>query len=292
MRYLSEHEQLVRGTSEFPVAFYHVTKEHIRYEMPFHWHMECELIVISKGCFRLSVGNAALLLSAGDAAFVPSGMIHGGTPKDCEYQCVVFDYDKLFQEKRVCRELYRKWQFLIVQQFSHFSAQSPEASLAAKLCEILSAPKQGYEFKVIGMLWELLGWLIEKARNFHPENAADHRRRELLKRVLWRIRVDYDKDLTLDDLARESGLAPRYFCRIFREATGRTPIDYLNFYRVECAAELLCGTDNEILDIAFSCGFHDAAYFSRVFRQYKQMSPREYRQRHHREADIRNSENP
>ena len=31
-----------------------------------------------------------------------------------------------------------------------------------------------------------------------------------------------------------------HFCRVFHSITGRSPIDYLNYYRVECAAELLC----------------------------------------------------
>ncbi|MCD7752440.1 MAG: AraC family transcriptional regulator [Lachnospiraceae bacterium] len=260
--------------------------------MPFHWHLECELIVVNKGSFRLLVGNASFLMSAGEAAFIPSGMIHGGTPKDCEYQCVVFDYDRLFQGRQVCQELYRKWQFLITRQFRNFAAKSMEAILAGRICDTLYRTRQGYEFRVIGLLWELLGCMVETADTFETETASDHRKREELKKVLWRIRVDYDKDLSLEDLSRESGLAPRYFCRIFKEATGRTPIDYLNFYRVECAAELLCSTKKEILDIAFSCGFHDAAYFSRVFRRYKLTSPREYRLSHAKEDKIQNSGNP
>ena len=62
---------------------------------------------------------------------------------------------------------------------------------------------------------------------------------------------------------------PRYFCRVFRQLTGRTPIDYLNYYRIECAAELLCAEEDSVTDIALSCGFGDPGYFARLFRRHK-----------------------
>ena len=83
--------------------------------------------------------------------------------------------------------------------------------------------------------------------------------------------------LTLDELAAEAGLAPKYLCRVFRQVTGRTPIDYLNYYRIECAAELLCTTTDSITDVALSCGFNDPSYFSRMFRRQKRVSAHVYR---------------
>ena len=77
--------------------------------------------------------------------------------------------------------------------------------------------------------------------------------------------------------AAEAGLAPKYLCRVFRQVTGRTPIDYLNYYRIECAAELLCTTTDSITDVALSCGFNDPSYFSRMFRRQKRVSAHVYR---------------
>ena len=101
----------------------------------------------------------------------------------------------------------------------------------------------------------------------HPWRHADQ-----MKSVLRRIRRDYAAPLTLDELAAEAGLAPKYLCRVFRQVTGRTPIDYLNYYRIECAAELLCTTTDSITDVALSCGFNDPSYFSRMFRRQKRVS--------------------
>ena len=80
MRYLAFHERMTRGTFDFPIELYYIDATHPRYEMPFHWHMECELILILEGSFSLSVDGDVVYAEIGDCVFVPSGVIHGGTP--------------------------------------------------------------------------------------------------------------------------------------------------------------------------------------------------------------------
>ena len=109
------------------------------------------------------------------------------------------------------------------------------------------------------------------------EPARDSRRSQAVKQVLRRIRTDYAQPLTLAQLAAEAALEPKYFCRVFRQITGRTPIDYLNYYRVECAAELLCSTSDSVTEVALACGFGDVSYFGRLFRRQKGKTPGEYR---------------
>ena len=103
---------------------------------------------------------------------------------------------------------------------------------------------------------------------------------EAVKKVLRCIRSDYAEPLTLEMLAKQANLDPKYLCRIFRRITGRTPIDYLNDYRIECAAELLCLSNQSITDIALQCRFGDVSYFSRAFRRLKNQTPSEYRKAH------------
>lgn len=112
------------------------------------------------------------------------------------------------------------------------------------------------------------------------EEQRNQRRVLQMKNALRRIRNDYASELSLEDLAAEATLAPQYFCRVFRQVTGRTPIDYLNYYRIECAAEVLCATDDNVTDIALSCGFNDLSYFIKLFRRNKGISPGAYRKQH------------
>ena len=137
----------------------------------------------------------------------------------------------------------------------------------------------GYEFLTTGLLWQLIGIVLRHRLYAADSGEAPHpwRHADQMKSVLRRIRRDYAAPLTLDELAAEAGLAPKYLCRVFRQVTGRTPIDYLNYYRIECAAELLCTTTDSITDVALSCGFNDPSYFSRMFRRQKRVSAHVYR---------------
>ena len=89
MRYLASHERAVRGTFDFPIALYYVDSTHPRYEMPFHWHMEHELISVLQGTLHLSVNGEAVTLCAGDGIFIEEGSIHGGFPENCIYECTL-----------------------------------------------------------------------------------------------------------------------------------------------------------------------------------------------------------
>ena len=68
----------------------------------------------------------------------------------------------------------------------------------------------------------------------------------------------------------------KYFCRYFREMTHRTPIDYLNYYRIEQACFQLATSNSAVADIGMSCGFNDVSYFIKTFRKYKGMTPKKY----------------
>ena len=65
MRYLASHERAVRGTFDFPIELYYVDPSHPRYEMPFHWHMEHELILVLQGTLHLSVDGVPCDLHRG-----------------------------------------------------------------------------------------------------------------------------------------------------------------------------------------------------------------------------------
>ena len=91
------------------------------------------------------------------------------------------------------------------------------------------------------------------------------------------MRANYAQPLTLQQLADLVYLSPAYFCHAFHRATGTSPIAFLNGYRIEQAARMLAETDESISRIAEAVGFDNFSYFIRKFREYKRISPREYR---------------
>jgi AraC-like DNA-binding protein len=70
----------------------------------------------------------------------------------------------------------------------------------------------------------------------------------------------------------------RYFCRYFKKMTQKTPVEYLNYYRIECAAEELQNSAKPVTEVALDCGFANLSYFIRVFRHWKGQTPGQFRQ--------------
>lgn len=84
-------------------------------------------------------------------------------------------------------------------------------------------------------------------------------------------------DISLSDLAREAGLSAGYFLRSFKQATGKTPIQFRHDLRISRACELLRGSTLEVSEIAARLGFSSHSHFSNAFRRVKGVSPTAYR---------------
>ena len=92
------------------------------------------------------------------------------------------------------------------------------------------------------------------------------------------INESFMRNLSVCDIASEVGISSSLLYRIFREEEGMSPMEYLRCIRLDHAGRLLlCGRDLRILDVCTRCGFSDAAYFCRVFKEHFGMTPREYR---------------
>lgn len=141
----------------------------------------------------------------------------------------------------------------------------------------LSGKKTGYEFMTQGYLYQLIGTILEE--HLYEEDVKDikaARHLNSIKNVLAYIAENYDSSISLDNLAKIAGMNPKYFCRYFRSMTERTPIDYLNYYRIECACEMLSTKDISIKETAISCGFNDESYFIKTFHKYKGITPKQF----------------
>lgn len=118
-------------------------------------------------------------------------------------------------------------------------------------------------------------WLIREGRYQSTTNKNGGSAR--IKSVLEHIEAHYGEELSLDALANVAGMNARYFCKVFYSLTHTTPMNYVNFYRIEQAAFLLDTTDLSITEIAADCGFWESSYFTKVFKKFKGTTPQRYR---------------
>lgn len=283
MKYIEYKEQRRQGTFNFPIAFYRQTARSPRYEMPWHWHTHYELIRIISGSFHLTLDNVTRTYHAGDVIFVTDGVLHGGTPQgsDCVYDCIVYDLNVLMKDNHACSKTIQDIINHKITIQPMISEHCPRIfSVVSELCESLFSRQTGYEFMTQGYLYQLIGIIIEE--HLYEENiycTSDYERLNSLKNVLSYISANYNNSISLDTLAKIAGMNPKYFCRYFRSMTERTPIDYLNYYRIECACEMLSTKDISIKEVAISCGFNDESYFIKTFHKYKGITPKQFTQK-------------
>ena len=133
----------------------------------------------------------------------------------------------------------------------------------------------------MGALYSLFGVL---ARDYPPAKGELPVRERFtgdlkMKAVLAWIEENYAEPVSLEDLAKIAGMNPKYFCEFFKRYTHRSPIDYLNLYRIDSACRMLKVSGCSVTDAAFSCGFNDLSYFVKTFKKYKEQTPRQYRRR-------------
>jgi len=102
---------------------------------------------------------------------------------------------------------------------------------------------------------------------------------EAVKRAETWIHQHCREDFRFEDLARELGLSPRHFIRRFKEATGLSPLDYLQRLRVGAARRLLEERQVGVQEVSSAVGYDDAAFFRDVFKRHTGLSPAAYRKR-------------
>jgi AraC family transcriptional regulator len=98
-----------------------------------------------------------------------------------------------------------------------------------------------------------------------------------LARVKDFVESSLDQDLTLESLAREAGYSRAHFLRMFREAMGTTPHQYVMQRRIAHAEKLLSENDLGVAEIAVACGFSSQAHLTLAFRKQTGLTPAEYR---------------
>ncbi len=103
-----------------------------------------------------------------------------------------------------------------------------------------------------------LSGIVSKAKNFIDQN--------------------YEKELTLDEVARKIAISPYYLSKLFKDETGENFIEYLTKLRIERAKKLLEEENLSIKEICMSVGYSDPNYFSRIFKKMVGTTPTEFRE--------------
>lgn len=272
-----------RGTADFPVEFYHLEENHVRYHMSSHWHSEVELIRILDGELNVRLNKNEYIAKKGDIFFVNPETVHGATPNNCIYECIVMHIDFLCLDTYSCSffiESVLNRDYTINEFNPCIKSEFHDA--INEVFDALKHKSSGYKFKVIAALYKMFGVIVDEHMYCQPsgiKSISNDKNIHKLKKVLTFIRTNYDKQIALINMAENAGMSLKYFCSFFKDMTGKTPVEYLNEYRIERATQRLLNSDQNVTDIAFSCGFNDLSYFIKTFKRIKGISPGAFRKK-------------
>lgn len=129
------------------------------------------------------------------------------------------------------------------------------------------------------MLMELFV-LISRALKAEWENSIKNKSpkiKELMHSAIQYILNNYEREISITDIAKYVFLSPSYFTRAFKEDTGVSPMQYLLNIRIKRSCELLSETDLRVGEIAHSVGFSNQQRFNDMFKKQTGMTPMQYR---------------
>ena len=277
-----KQESRPRGSVSYPMEYYRIDTSEPNYDLPYHWHIEFEFIHILRGEYTLFAGTREYVLKAGDFFLMSSGILHGDSERfrgKCIYESLVFDPNIMMINN------YATVPFLerLIEGENYFSILhcTDETDFSKRLLELfktVKAKNEGYAYETISLLFQLFGFIdLHKMYERNEHYMKENGKLIWLKCVMNLIKQKYGESISLAQMADSAGFSPKYFCRVFHEVTHYTPMEYLNQYRINRAAEMLLGTDESIEDIAYDCGFNDISYFIKLFKRYKNKTPLKYR---------------
>lgn len=233
------------------------------------------LLVITKGRIKCSLLDDLLLLK-GDSILL-----------SCEHSFQMIGEDKesqgyIIQFQKVCSDQ-------LPENISEWGGKSirikPFVSFVNDLDELynsLTETDRLKRFKAQLLFQQMMLRMIE-ACQFNQElgdSVLD------VKRTISYIHQHYMEKLTTIQLAQQVNISIRQYTRVFKKLTGKTPINYINNYRINRSKELLLETDDTVHKISYKIGINDVHYFTRRFKQNVGCSPKEYVRLRHLNSKI------
>ncbi len=239
--------------------------------VPLHYHKDnIEFTIVLKGKDFFTINGEEIVLSGGDVLIVNSGTYHKssdffeGIHEQYWFQINPNAPNLLNLSDEFSEKLRNKLKELSVSVFS----VNNECLALAKKCFQSVLNKEDHLLQT-SLFFSLLCQIID----FSSVVTNTDDKVQMIKDY---IDTHYSEDLNIETICKEMKVSRSWLHQNFKK---QTPIDYLNYRRIQKATELL-KTDMSLTDIAFKIGFSSSSYFSTIFKKYQHQSPTEWRWNH------------
>ena len=217
------------------------------------------LYLVTEGTATLQLKNKTILLEPGYLYFIPAFSVVGG-------KCDIFDH--YFCHFTIGGSFSHITQFI---DFNHkVSANETDSQLFKQIVQSFPSDTLQKVLQAEGSFKILFSRFFKQVNSINPQKLR-------FLNILNYIDKNYNKNISLIDLANEACLNEKYFCKLFKEYFELSPWQYVLQTRLNKASAMLFDNNFNIKVIALAVGFEDEFYFSRIFKKQFGMSPSEYK---------------
>lgn len=144
--------------------------------------------------------------------------------------------------------------------------------------EMIDNPPINYHNELLlhGLMYKFLAKLSMTSNISYIGKTSSHINSYIEKSVEY-INKHYSGDIKIQDIADELAIHRSYLAKIFKQVIGKSPQEYLVYFRINKAIELLEKTDLPISEISHLVGYYDQLAFSKIFKKLQGVSPNIYR---------------
>ena len=248
-----------------------------------HYHPEIEITYIIKGNGLAFIGNKTIEFGPGQAFLLGPYLPHNfiGTDEEgivLERECwgLQFTTEWLYSIKESAA---------LQRLFSAMSFGINLGELRALEHQAFSSIVGDDPLRSIGSFFNLMAMIAERpdlvtvSTNSAYSNVMSKKLSQRMERVSKHIQANYQRAITLNEIADIASMTEQSFSRWFRQTSGLTFIDYLMQLRTTVASHLLVNTSKPMTEVATESGFNSSSSFNRAFLKIKGCSPREFRKR-------------
>jgi AraC-like DNA-binding protein len=257
-----------------------------QFDFPLHYHEEFELNFIqnAKNARRV-IGDHIEDIEEMELVLVGSNLQHAWFTHNCkskEIREITVQFHKdLFDDKLLRRNQLSFIRTMLEKSLRGilFSKETTQL-LAPRIIELNQ--KQGFDsvLELMSILHDLsisrnMRILSDASFNNTEQYTYNSRR---IEKTLEYMNHNFDKPITLNEVARLANMSDAAFSRFFKQRTGNTFIDSLTEIRLGHASRMLIDTTQSVAEIAYHCGFNNISNFNRIFKKKKSCTPKDFRE--------------
>lgn len=231
-----------------------------------HYHNNYEIYYLTEGDCRYFVATNTYKVTSGDIVLIPPGVIHNTTYENTKRSRILLNLSESFIPEPLKDKIDR----------IHYFKKNPATH--NKIKELFESIENEYynqddysDYSIKCKIWELLILLM---RNYKSDTEFKSKN-TLVEKTVNYIQNNYASDISLAKTAEYCFVSKEHLSRTFKKETGFGFREFLNIYRLKKADTVLKShPEFKIVDVALCCGFNDSNYFSKLYKQMYNSTPK------------------